>query len=243
MLYQPNLEKASPADVGASQATIIQVKTSDGLALEGWYFPPSAEMNKVIVFFHGNSWNIGMSYPHMKDYLDDGYGLVMAEYRGYAGHSGEVSEQGLYKDARAFIDWLHLENHISYNDMIFYGESLGGALAVKMASEYQPHAVVILASFSSILEFAEDQYPYVPVALILKDPYLNYKAIADVPSPVLILHGKQDNIIPYEYGKRLYIAANEPKKFVSFENGTHVNLYDLGARDVIRAFLGDLDEE
>jgi hypothetical protein len=242
LLYQPKIEKISPQDVGADAAEIINVTTKDGLSLEGWYFPPSHENKKVIVFFHGNRWVIGDSFYFARDYLNYNYGLLMVEFRGYAGHKGRVTEQGLYADSRAYIDWLHTEKGVPYSDMIFYGESLGTSLAVKMASEYTPHAVVLLAPFITMIDAAKQHYPYIPVSILLKDTYLNDKAIKKVSSPVLILHGKNDRLVNYKFGQKLYEEANEPKEIVIFEYGNHVNLYDLGAHKVIRDYLDKLNE-
>ncbi len=242
LLYYPILGKIAPQQVGASDAQIINVTTQDGINLEGWHFPPSQPHKKTIIFFHGNGWLIGNSFANMKRYLDAGYGLLMVEYRGYAGHAGKVTEQGLYKDSRAYIDWLHSEHKVHYKDMIFYGESLGSALAVRMASEYQPHAVILLSSFSSMLELAQERYPYIPASFLLIDTYLNEAIIKDISSPVLFLHGQLDGLVHYKYGEKLYAAANEPKQFTKFANGTHVNLYNLGAEEVILTFLDHLDK-
>ena len=243
ILYQPKLEKTSPQDVGAQGAEIVRVRTNDNLTLEGWYFAPSSPNNKTIVFFHGNGWNIGDSFTLTKDYLKHGFGLLMVEYRGYAGHNGRVSEQGLYKDARAYINWLHEEKGVPHSDMIFYGESLGSSLAVKMASEYKAFAVILLAPFTSMIDVAKEYYPLLPVSILLRDTYLNDKAIKKVASPILFLHGDQDKLVNIKFGKALYDAANDPKKIVIFEEGTHVNLYALGAHKVIREFLEDIDQK
>ncbi len=241
-LYQPKTEKVLPQNVGASAAEIINVTTKDGIALEGWYFMPPSEGNKIIVFFHGNGCVVGDSFYFVGNYLKHDYGLLMVEFRGYAGHVGRITEQGLYADSRAYIEWLHLEKGIPYSDMIFYGESLGSALAVKMASEYTPHAVVILAPFTSMIDAAKGHYPYLPVSILLKDTYMSVKAVRDVSSPVLILHGKNDGLVSYKSGQKLYEEANEPKKIVVFEQGNHINLYDLGAHKVIRDYLDKLDK-
>ncbi len=242
MLYAPRIEKTMPQEVGAVGAQIVHVKTSDNINLEGWFFTPT-QGEKIVVFFHGNGWNIGDAFVTARKYLDKGYGLLMVEYRGHAGHAGRVTEQGLYMDARAFIDWLHIEKDVSHHDMIFYGESLGSGPAVKMASEYTPYATILLSSFSSMLDLAKDRYPYIPLSIIMKDKYMNEEAIKNVSSPVLILHGKMDRLANYKYSKRLYEAANETKKFAVFETGNHVNLYDLGALETITDFLKKLDNK
>lgn len=240
LLYQPQLKKMDRLEAQAEAANLIQVKTSDGIMLEGWYFLPTIKNKPTIVFFHGNGWNIGQSFQNVNFLLSAGYGLMMVEYRGYAGHKGTVSEEGLYNDARAFIDWLRNERNMSNENMIFYGESLGSAIATKMASEYKPAATVLISGFSSMVDLAFYKYPYLPISLLLKDQYRNDRAIKRFSSPVLILNGKKDDLVNFRFGKKLYKAANDPKEIKTYDDGTHTNLYDVGAREDIIEFLKKL---
>ncbi|PCJ97300.1 MAG: hypothetical protein COA45_10210 [Zetaproteobacteria bacterium] len=238
IMYHPILEKIMPANNwGISNVEIMHVLTEDGIRLEGWFITPKIKNQKIIVFFHGNAQNIGSSYSGVSKLLEDGYGLLMVEYRGYTGHKGKFTEQGVYKDCRAFIDWLHQTQKVKYSDMVFYGESLGTALSVQMASEYDGYALVLLSPFSSMVDLARIQYPYLPIYLLLKDKYLSKRKIGKIKIPILILHGDKDTIVSMELGETLFNAANEPKKFVRINNGGHNNLYELGAVDYIRTFL------
>ena len=243
LMYTPILEKLSRSDVGVQNVKIIHIETEDGLRLEGWYVPPQKENNKIIVFFHGNGQNIGSSYSGVAQLIKDGYGLLMVEYRGYAGHKGTFTEQGVYKDCRAFIDWLSQTHQVKYSDMILYGESLGAAVAVQMASEYDAHALILLAPFSSMVDIARARYPYLPVSLLLEDQYLSDKKIQQIRMPILIMHGNRDRVIDIESGGKLFEAANEPKKFVEFPQGGHNNLYDFGASQHVLNFLAGIDKK
>ena len=240
LLYQPKTEKISPDQVNAKNANIIKVKTSDNVILEGWYFRPQKENMKIIVYFHGNGWVIGNGYQNVKYLLDNGYGLLMVEYRGYSGNNGKITEQRLYKDSRAFIDWLHNNKNIPYNAMIFYGESLGTALAIKMASEYNPYSLILFSAFSSMLDLAWERYPYIPVNILLKDQYRNDLVISNIKSPILFLHGQKDKLVPIKYGRKLFEKANKPKDMKVYEYGTHTNLYNLGAREAVISFLNSV---
>lgn len=239
IMYNLILEDIAPYEWGASDVKIIHVATEDGIRLKGWYVPPQKENHKIIVFFHGNGQNIGSSYSGVSRLLKDGYGLLMVEYRGYAGHKGIFTEQGAYKDCRAFIEWLYHTHHVKYSDMVFYGESLGTALAVQMASEYDGNALILLSPFSSMVDMARIQYSYLPVSLLLKDKYLSIQKIGQIEIPALILHGAKDTIVDIELGEMLFNVANEPKQFVRINNGRHNNLYELGAIDYIRVFLAN----
>lgn len=240
LLYNPQIKKMDRLEAQAEAANLIQVKTPDGIELEGWYFLPTIKNKPTIVFFHGNGWNIGESFGNVKFLLSEGYGLLMVEYRGYAGHKGIVSEEGLYTDARTFIDWLHATRDIPYKDMIFYGESLGSAIATKMASEYKPAAAILVSGFSSMVDLAFYKYPYLPVSLLLKDQYRNDRAVKRFSSPVLILNGKKDHLVNFRFGQKLYKAANEPKEIKTYDDGTHTNLYTVGGHEDIIDFLNNL---
>ncbi len=237
LLYQPELSKITPEQVGAKNVEIFRVITADKIVLEGWYIAPVEKHNKVIVFFHGNGWNIGQVYNNISGYIGYGYGVLLAEYRGYAGNQGKVSEQGLYNDARAYIEWLGTNKKIKYEDMIFYGESLGSAIALNMAAEYLPNAVIVISAFSSMLDLAWERYPYIPVNILLRDQYRNDLVINKIKAPMLFLHGQKDTLVPIEYAKKLFAKATMPKEIVVYEYGDHTNLYNLGARKAVMSFL------
>lgn len=243
MLYQPELKKTSPVEVQAEAANIVEVITADAIKLEGWHFEPTDPEKPTIVFFHGNGWSVGRSFEHVRFLIGAGYGLFMAEYRGYAGHKGKVTEEGLYKDARAYINWLSNVRNINPNDMIFYGESLGSAVAIKMASEYQPKGIFVLSAFSSMQDLAWNKYFYLPVPLLLRDKYRNDQVIKDIQSPILFLNGRNDTLVPHKFGQNLYEKANQPKEIVIYDDGTHTNLYDVGGREKILDFLKNLQNE
>lgn len=242
IMYQPILEKSFIQNSNNKNIQIINVKTDDGVDLEGWYVPPERVDDKIIVFFHGNGQNMWSSYSGVSRLLEHGYGLLMVEYRGYAGHDGEFTEQGVYKDSRAFINWLLHSQKIETSKIILYGESLGSAAAVQMASEYGGNALVLLAPFSSILEIASRQYPFIPVKYLLKDRYMNIDKIDAINNtPLLILHGKKDQTIPLSSAKRLFEQAKEPKKFITFPQANHSNLYDFGASQHVLDFLASIE--
>ncbi len=238
MLYSPKKVENIPVLADADNAQIITVKTEDGISLNGWYFPAQKQM-PTIVFFHGNSFTISDTYSYIKSYVNDGYGLLMIEYREYAGHEGKFSERGAYSDARAFLSWLYQQDGINPDNTVYYGESLGSAIAIEMAKYAEPRALILLSSFSSILDVTKQQFPYLPIWLILRDKYLNDIKIKNVNCPVLILHGGKDVITPLSFAEKLHQAANEPKKMIVYEQGTHINLYSYGAYNEITKFIKD----
>lgn len=237
--YSPVALRFTPEQAGLSGVEFARVVTADGIALEGWYVPAKNDQ-KTIVFFHGNGQIIGSSVVGVSSFITQGYGILFAEYRGYAGHRGEVTEQGLYQDAFAFVRWLHEQKNVVFSDMIMYGDSLGTSLALRMAAQYDVAGVVLLASYSSILDVAEGLYWYLPIRFLLKDTYRNDVMIKAVNEPVLMFHGQKDKIIPFKYGHKLYESSDGWVDFISVGQGTHNNLYEFGITKPIQEFMDNL---
>lgn len=239
LIYFP--DKSKPAPVQG--VDIVTVVTKDGQSLEAWYIPPAASDKPVIVLFHGNAGHYGHRIYKAQTYLSAGYGMLLAEYRGYGGNQGTISEQGFYHDGRAYIDWLLEIRNIDVGNIILYGESIGSGVAVQMAMEYDVKGVVLEVPFSSLIDIAGPQYPYIPVKYLLRDRYMNIEKIEKIDAPLLILHGREDQTIPFDSALKLFEAAKEPKKFVDFPQGNHNNLYDFGASQHVLNFLAGIDEK
>ncbi len=236
MIYFP--DKSKPAPVQGAE--IVKVIARDNQKLESWYFAPKDKTKPVIVFFHGNAGNYSHRLYKVQYYLDAGYGVLLTEYRGYGGNSGEISEQGFYSDGRAYIDWLMSEKDFKSERIVIYGESIGSGAAVQMAVEYDVGGLILEVPFSSLLEIASKQYPFVPVKYLLKDRFMNIEKIGNINTPLLILHGNKDKIIPFASADKLFKAAKQPKKFIDFPDGEHNNLYDFGASSHILDFLAGI---
>lgn len=221
-------------------AQSVSVRTADGLDILGWYFPPVDETKYVLVHFHGNGPQGAVRVPKLQAYLDNGYGLLLAEYRGYGGNPGSLSEGGLYEDGRAYLRWLNDYARIPLDRVVLYGESLGSGPAVQMATEFDARALVLEAPFSSMLDMARFRYPFIPVRWMLKDKYLNLAKIRDIDMNLLVLHGVKDSVIPYSQAEALSVWALEPKEFVSFPEAGHNNLYEYGAARHVLGFMDAL---
>ncbi|MGH1376643.1 MAG: alpha/beta hydrolase [Alphaproteobacteria bacterium] len=235
-LYFPNVQRPEPS----ADPEIVEVETHDDVALRAWYYAPRVEGRPVIVYFHGNAGHYGDRLYKAWDYIEDGYGVLLAEYRGYGGNEGSPSEDGLYSDGRAYIEWLYHEHDLDASDIVLYGESLGTGIATQMATEYDVKALILETPFSSMVELAQTRYFFAPVFLLLKDKYMSIDKIDDVNTPILIMHGHKDEVIPYEFARKLYDNAKEPKKFVDFPLANHNNLYEYGASQDVLEFLRGL---
>ena len=196
------------------------------LTLTHWYRPPAEPDGPVVAVFHGNAGHIGDRAPKFKPLYDAGFGVFLTGYRGYGGNPGKPSEEGLSADARSVLDWLAAEG-VTADRLVLYGESLGTAVAVKMASERQEAAVVLEAPPSSIAEVAQAHYWYLPARWLVLDKWDSHSRIAAISSPLLIMHGGRDRVVPQRFGKRLFEAASEPKTGIFLPEGQHTDMLDF----------------
>lgn len=218
-----------------------KVTTIDGLTLEGWYIASPKEDAPTIIHFHGNAGNIASRYPKIGNYANHGYNVLLAEYRGFGNNPGSPTEEGLYNDARAYINWIKTVKNTPESNMIIYGVSLGTGVTVQMATEYNEAAIILESPYTSLPDAAKQTYYMLPVDLLMHDKFNSLDKIKNINSPVLILHGDQDQVINVKQGQALFDAAGEPKKFIKIIGGQHSNLYDYEAPWYILDFLSSLN--
>jgi len=241
MLYYPNVVKPARLQSGVADMEEVVFTTEDGLDLFAWYAPPQDPAKPTVVIFHGNGGNVGDRGFKARLFIGDGYGVMLAEYRGYAGNPGAPSEQGLYADARAALNYLQGRG-VEGADLVLYGESLGTGVATAMAIEAQKRAkpvaaMVLEAPFTSAADVGASHYPFLPVRLLIKDRFNSRVRMAALHVPVLIIHGEQDKTVPIKFGKRLFDAANEPKESLWVQEAAHNDLFDNGVSARVLDFL------
>ncbi len=217
-------------------AELAEVTTQDGLTLQGWYFPPRDDSKPVILFFHGNAGNFADRVWRAASLGIKGYGVLLAEYRGYGGNPGKITEQGLYNDGRAYVEFLKKQER----PVVLHGESLGTGIATRLASEYDVAGLILESPYSSIADVAQSFYPVVPVRYLLSDKFPSADVIGKVKAPILMIHGELDRTIPIRFSRRLFDAAPEPKSFISLDSADHNNLYDHGAALHVLEFLSTI---
>ena len=201
----------------------LKVKTTDGLSIAGWWHKAKTDQ-PTLILFHGNAGHHGHRSYNVQDYIEAGYGIVLASYRGYGGNEGKPSEGGFYQDAHAYITHL-INNNVSERDIIIYGQSIGSGVAVQMATKFKNvKALILEAPYTSLPDIAEKQYFFIPVRLLMKDKFDNLSKIKKVKAPLLIMHGSEDKIIPASMGQELYKAANDPKEIYIFDGYGHNDL-------------------
>lgn len=216
----------------------VRVTTADGLGLTGWIQHPESNDKPFIIFFHGNAQTIEHRLDKAEPYIQEGYGILLAEYRGYGGNPGKPSEQGLYHDARAYIEFIKEDSRINQDRLVFYGESLGSGIATQMATEYEPYRLILEVPFSSALDVAKSQFFFVPfLEYLMNDHYDNFGKIRDVNCPVLVGTAGMDFVVPNKFGKKLFSEAKDPKRHVHYDNAMHHTMYFHGFGDDAVTFI------
>ena len=239
-LYFPMKEiEYVPSDVGLSYEDIY-LDTDDGVRLNAWLIP--AENSRyTLLFCHGNGGNVSHRIEKVLMLNKLGLNIFIFDYRGYGGSNGRPSEQGFYKDARASYNYLVSEKGLSPDEIILYGESLGGAVAVELASKRKVRALITECTLSSAKDVAKVIYPFLP-GFLISSKFDSTGKIKEIIIPKLIIHSQNDEIIPFGQSVRLFEAAPDPKKHLVLI-GSHNTCY-MDSKDLytsgIRDFLEDL---
>ena len=224
LLYNP-LDNNYSGDDLIVKVNKITIKTSDGIELLGWFHKKDLKKFKTIIFFHGNAGSIENRIHKINHFKDMGVNFLIIAWRGFSGNHGNPTEKGLYEDGKSAIKWLN-QKGVKNKDIILYGESLGTGVAVHLSQNDNFAGVILESPFTSMVDAAKNAYPYFPISILLKDRYENDKKIKNIKSPILIMHGEKDKIVPFWMGKKLYKLANEPKYSYFSTNDNHMMNYD-----------------
>ncbi len=222
LIYFPHGQVPAPAAVGLTTADIASFTTDDNLDLEAWFVParePAAD--RTIVVFNGNAGSRAHRAILAASFAERGFSTLLVDYRGYGGNPGLPSERGLYRDARAALKYLAARGDVNMARVVYFGESLGAAIAVELATEFQPSALILRSPFSSMTRVGSYHYPLLPVRYFLRDRYPSIDRIGRITCPLLVIAGDADRIVPLEDTERLYDAAREPKQMLVIEGADH----------------------
>ena len=236
LMYPGDNRRTSPAEVGFAQASEEFVATADGERVIVWHVPPKGE-RPVVIYFHGNGGALRNRARRFAELVADGTGLVALSYRGYGGSTGSPSEEGLLNDGRAA--YAFASGRYTAKRLVAWGESLGTGVAVALAAEKEFAKVVLEAPFTSTVDIAAAVYPIVPVRYLMKDQFRSDERIAAVKEPVLVVHGERDNVVPIEYGRRLFDRIASAKRFVNLPSATHAGLDAHGALAEVKRFIAE----
>ena len=196
----------------------VWLTTEDGVRIEAWFVPAPAARG-VALLAHGNAGNISHRVEYARLFHRLGFSLLLLEYRGYGRSEGKPSEEGTYSDARAAWQHLMTQRGFPAERIVLVGESLGGAVAAQLAADQRPAALVLASTFVSVPELAAELYPWLPARRLARYRYDTLEALKRVSCPVLIAHSREDDIVPFHHGERLFAAAKEPKAFLQMAGG------------------------
>ena len=239
LLYYPNFNDHLKGDGLIHVFENINIKTKDNINLKGWFHLKDLK-KKTILFFHGNAGTLGDRIYKLNFLGNLDVNFLIIAWRGYSGSSGKPSEFGLYQDAKSALNWLNSKG-ITDDKIVLYGESLGTSVAIEVGQNRDFAGIILEAPFTSMIDIGQKHYPYLPVKLLLKDKYVNKNKIRNVKSPVLVMHGKEDKIVPFYMGKKIYDLANEPKFKYFTNHDDHMMNFDENLVNEIHLFLKNLN--
>ncbi len=224
----------------------VFINTQDGEKLHGYFMPASVRVgsvrvglkptpNKVILYLHGNDENVSRWYlgpANLQEHIS--VNALIMDYRGYGKSTGSPSGQGVIKDALAMYKYL-IDKGYKPDDISLYGRSLGGAVALELATRVKVKSVIIQSSFTSLRDLMKFQYPSVPSFLMKNNLFNSQENIKKIKVPVLISHGTDDDIVPVHHGNELYKAANTPKELIVLKGAGHKHLKSFFTEEYFQA--------
>lgn len=232
IMYFPNADSVTPLK-GMEDLTL---HSADGTAIKATWWPGSRDV--VVVLFHGNAGNRGSRFALMGKLHELGWSVFLLDYRGYGGSDGSPTQAGLGMDGDAAVAWLR-ENRPN-DKLVFFGESIGGSVAIDTATRHKPDALIFQGAALAISSVAQGHYAFLPVGLILKDTWNSKGKIEHIAVPTLCMHGELDRVVPIAHGRALYDAAPGKKEWFEVQGAHHNDLPSTaGARwsETIHAFL------
>jgi fermentation-respiration switch protein FrsA (DUF1100 family) len=222
----------------------VELASAHGERIHAWWSKPNdwRPEQGAVLFCHGNGGNLSYRGSVLKAWHQEmGVAVLLFDYPGYGLSSGEPSEAGCYAAGDAAYDWLVESRKVPPERILLYGGSLGGGIAVDLASRRPHRALVLVAAFTSFPDMAQKRFPWLPGRWLVRNRYDNLSKIAHCNTPVFIAHAPQDRLIPYLQAERLYAAAAEPKCLFAMPNYHHIDIPIPSFYPALRAFLQDSD--
>jgi hypothetical protein len=228
----PDGDWEAPARVGAECEDVF-IEAADGVRIHGWFLNAVHEGERTdaarttLLYFHGNAGNISGRWSWLRPLSRLPADVFAIDYRGYGRSDGSPSEAGIYRDAEAAYRYLTESRGVPPSRIVVYGRSLGGAPACEIASRFECAGLVLQSTFTSAPEMSSGVVPIIPLGWAMSAKFDNEDKLPQVKVPLLIIHSRSDQVVPYQMGERLFAVANEPKEFVRLEYSLHSDLANL----------------
>jgi fermentation-respiration switch protein FrsA (DUF1100 family) len=238
MMYFPTGEVPAPAEVGLTGVEPVTFETTDGLRLSGWFVAGSGPSPRLTVLvFNGNAGNRAHRAPLAAAFHRHGLQVLLFDYRGYGGNPGAPTENGLAADSRAARSYLAGRRDVDPSRIVYFGESLGTAVAIDLAAEHPPAALVLRSPFTSMVDVGRHHYPFLPVRLLLRDRFAAIDQIGRIRVPLLVIAGGHDRVVPLGHSRRLYDASVAPKTLLVLPDADHNDIELLAGDEMIQAIV------
>ena len=238
LLYNPSENNYLNDKINFNYKEIF-IETDKNIKLKSWFINKDLKKFKTVVFFHGNAGNLLNRVHKINELNKLDINILLTSWRGFSGNKGKPSEKNLYYDAQQIINWLKVQG-LDNKDIVLYGESLGTGVATELASKNNFGGIILESPFTSMVDTAKIYYPYLPVNFLLKDRYDSKSKINDIKTPILIMHGKMDNIVPQQMGLELFEKANNPKYSYFPEDDDHMMNYNKQLLNEIKLFINKI---
>ena len=233
LLYFPSRAIIETPDRAGLEYRDLGLEADDGERLHGWWIRARTDSLGQMLLCHGNAGNVGDRVVHAALLTATGFDVLLFDYRGYGRSTGQPSEEGTYRDARAALSCLLEQPGVDPARIFYLGESLGGTVALDLALERPPAGLVLLSAFTGVRELGRLHYPFIPAALV-PDAYPTLRRIHELHAPLLVLHGDRDDIVPLSQGRALFEAAPGPKRMHVFPGLGHNDLVPLAGAEFAR---------
>jgi len=249
MVFFPTRDlEASPGDIGLGFQE-VRIDVTDGESIHAWYIPAPSGSHvtgrsgdggaPTVLFCHGNAGNISHRLETIECLVTLGADVMLFDYRGYGRSDGAPSETNMYADAAACYSWLTGSQGVHSDKIVLFGRSLGGAVAIELASHVDCAGLIVESSFTSAREMGRLMFPYFPIGLLLRYEFNSIQKIGQINCPLLVTHSPSDDLVPFAMGRRLYDRAVDPKRFVELKGGHNERDYmaDGAYIEAVRAIL------
>ena len=244
LIYFPLGAVLAPSDAGLASVETVEIPTGEGLTLDGWFVTSAASPSPspspspfTVIVFNGNAGNRSYRAPLAAALQAHGVQVLLFDYRGFGGNDGTPTEAGLRADARAARAYVLGRSDVDASRLVYFGESLGSAVAIGLAADHPPAALIVRSPFPSLVDVGRIHYPFLPVRLVLEDRFAAVDDIGRVTCPVLVIAGDQDRIIPLALSRRVYEAISATRELVIVEGADHNDTALLAGERMVAAIM------